>query len=142
MRQVEYSLKDTMASTQYVLINHDDTNFLQNTFIKYIAGFGELSNIKEPNCKLIVKDYWNRIHKKLPKSKHGYNTPNSFISGILNNLLFRNQNNLSLIILPGIECVSVEVFELWQALEEETHIRVNGVEAITFIQDVRPITFI
>ena len=142
MRQIEYSLKNTIATTQYVIINSTDTEFLIETFIKYLATFGELSNRKDDNCKLITKSYWNKSHRRLPRSKNGYNTPYSFISGLLNNMLFRNSNNLSMYVLPGIECLSKEVHDVLYTLKEETHIHLNDVEIITFIPDVRPITFL
>jgi hypothetical protein len=141
MRNIEYTLKSTSANTQYVTINRDDMTFIQAQFIKYLTTFGELPLYNTVDTKLVIKDYWTKIHKHLPRSKYGMNSPVTFISGLLNNMLYGKSKDFTIHVLPGIELLSNEIYEILQALGEEDERIRTYVEQLHFIQDVRPFTF-
>jgi hypothetical protein len=106
-KQITYDPKVTSARTQYNSINKDDMIWLQTELVKYLSLMGELSNVKDmEDVKYAVNHYWRKKTKTLPKGRYGQNSPETFVSGLLNNLMFGNQNDLSDIQMDALTNIS------------------------------------
>jgi hypothetical protein len=105
MRTIQYIPKTTQAKTQYREISQEDMSWLQSELIKYLSTIGELSIAREEDLKEVYKEFTRR-HTSLPKGKTGYNTVQSFISGMINNLVFGEQRDLSDKQMDALEIIS------------------------------------
>jgi len=105
-KEITYDPKVTQARTQYNKISIEDMSWLQLEMMKYLALMGELVNVKDENTKLIINSYWRKKSKTLPKGRYGQNSPETFISGMLNNLMFGTQNDLSDIQMDALTNIS------------------------------------
>lgn len=118
MREIYYEPKITNAKTQYVSISDIDKNWLLSEFIKYLALTGELKNIRDNrDVNSVVYDYWRKKSKTLPKSRYGQNSPETFISGMINNLMFGTQNDLSDIQMDAITNISCCMHLIYETLK-------------------------
>lgn len=115
MRTIKYIPKTTSANTEYRELNEEDLNYVKERILKCLARMAELSVSHSEDHKLVMSDYWNRRRKTLPKRRDGENTPQSFIGGIANNLIFGTQRDLSDRQMEGIE----QVFGIMSALFPE-----------------------
>ena len=114
MKEIIYTCKNTTAKTQYYKISKSDMEWLQKELTRYLSLIGELSKDTSAEVKSVIDDYWRQKNKSLPSSKSGYNTPESFISGTLNNLMFGNQYDLSNIQTQAIEYISKGMEVIYQ----------------------------
>lgn len=109
-KQIMYDPKITQARTQYNTIDPTDMLWLQTEFIRYIALMGELSNVKDnEDIDHAVRGYWRKKSKTLPKGRYGQNSPETFISGLLNNLMFGTQNDLSSTQMDALQNISLHM---------------------------------
>jgi hypothetical protein len=115
MRTIKYIPKTTTANTEYRELNEEDLNWVKTTILKSMARMSELSVSHNEDHKLVMSDYWNRRRKSLPRRRDGENSPNSFIGGLANNLIFGTQRDLSDRQMEGIE----QIFGIMSALFPE-----------------------
>ena len=106
MKTIEYDPKITNASTQYNKISDTDMAYLQGELVKYLSLMGELSKSRNRDIQNILNQYWRKRSQTLPKGKDGWNTPESFVSGLLNNTMFGTQNDLSDIQMDALTNIS------------------------------------
>jgi hypothetical protein len=105
--EITYDPKITNAKTQYNAISQKDMTFVQTELIRYMALMDELVNVRDkPEVKYAVEGYWRKKSKTLPKGKYGQNSPQTFTAGLLNNLMFGNQVDLSDIQMDAIRDIS------------------------------------
>lgn len=96
MIKIYYDVKNTSATTNYMTISKQDMDYLISTTISIQSYMGELSLCPNQDVKDLVK-WYKTPNKTLPyhnKWKR-YNSPQTFISGTLNNIMFGNQQDLS-----------------------------------------------
>jgi hypothetical protein len=105
MRTIQYIPKVTSAKTQYREISNEDMSWLQMQLMRYLSTIGELSIAREEDQKNIYKELTRR-HTSLPKGKTGYNTVQSLIAGMVNNLTFGEQRDLSDKQMDALEIIS------------------------------------
>jgi len=105
MRTIQYIPKVTSAKTQYREISNEDMSWLQMQLMRYLSTIGELSIAREEDQKTIYKELTRR-HTSLPKGKTGYNTVQSLIAGMVNNLTFGEQRDLSDKQMDALEIIS------------------------------------
>jgi hypothetical protein len=94
-RIIKYVPKATAAKTNYREVSIEDMAFIQQELIRWLAIMSELDMKRDPDSKW-VRDQW--FHKRtdtLPKGELGQNTPASFIGGLINNLVFGTQRDLT-----------------------------------------------
>jgi hypothetical protein len=96
IHKIFYNKKVTSANTTYLQISDEDTQFLISKCIQIQSYMGELSLVKEKEVKDVYK-WYTTSSKTLPysNSMKRYNSPQSFISGTLNNLMFGTQREIT-----------------------------------------------
>lgn len=110
IRKIFYTEKTTKANTTYYNISPDDMTFIINKLIQITSYMGEISLTKKQEVKDFVNWYKNPS-KSLPYSHNWkrYNSPQSFISGVLNNLLFGNAKDISDITAAHLQSLISEI---------------------------------
>lgn len=85
-----------MANTTYYEIPAEDSSFLMEKCIQIQCYMGEISLAKDRDIKDLVK-WYTSPNKTLPFSNtfKRNNSPQSFISGMLNNMLYNGQRDFS-----------------------------------------------
>lgn len=115
MRKIQYNLKVTNASTDYVSLDIDDNNFITSSVMGIICYMDELS-ICTINDVRMFNQWYNKSDKRYlynKKSKR-YNSPRSMLSGMLNSYMFGNQYDYSLpqlVVVIDIINVCVDIIE-------------------------------
>ena len=96
IKQILFDLKTTNANTTYYYISDQDMDWLLGKLIQIQAYMGELSLTKDKAIKDLVK-WYTTPKKSLPRSYkwNKQNSPNSFISGVLNNIMFGDTRDIS-----------------------------------------------
>lgn len=117
MKDIEYEPKNTQARTQYNKINNKDMEYLLDLFTRYMSLMGELRNNKDKNYSNLTNEYWSSKNKHLPKGIEGLNTPESFISGMLNNMKYGSQYDLSDTQMNAIEIISRDMDIIFNAVK-------------------------
>lgn len=94
--KIFYNKKVTSANTTYLETSNEDTQFLISKCIQMQAYMGELSLTKEKEVRDVYKWYTSPT-KTLPYSSamKRNNSPQSFVSGVINNLMFGSQRELT-----------------------------------------------
>jgi hypothetical protein len=72
----------------------------------------ELDMSHDEDLRAVREQFWHRRTKMLPQGREGQNTPASFIGGIVNNMMFGQQRDLTDRQCEGIEYVSKWMAEL------------------------------
>jgi hypothetical protein len=100
---------------------------------------GELDNSHDPDIQQIMKCWWYKKTNTLPKSKEGQNSPLTFVSGLINNLVFGDTIDLTTKYLDGIENISNNMVLLLEALYDVNRLSGNEPTKIKFIIAILPI---
>lgn len=116
-KQINYDPKITNANTQYNKIDITDMAYVQGQLIRYMALMGELSKYRDREITNIINQWYKKRTQTLPKSTTGQNTPESFIAGLLNNLMFGNQNDLSQTQMDALENISANMELIYDAVK-------------------------
>jgi hypothetical protein len=115
-KQINYDPKTTNAKTQYNKIDKKDMDLVQAELIRYLSLMGELSKNRDREVQNIINQWYKKRTQTLPKGKDGWNTPESFISGLLNNIMFGNQNDFSQIQMDALENISANMELIYDAV--------------------------
>jgi hypothetical protein len=94
-RVIKYIPKVTSARTEYREVSTEDMAFIQTELIRWLALMSELDMSRDEDSKWVNTQWWHKRTDSLPRGKEGQNTPASFIGGMVNNILFGNQRDLS-----------------------------------------------
>jgi hypothetical protein len=137
MRYIKYIPKVTNAKTQYVTIDTDDMVWLQSEFIYWISLMGMLDVHRNEDIRQVMKFWWYKRSSTLPKGNTGQNSPLSLVSGLLHNLMFGTQRDLSTATMDAIENISAQMVLFSQALEEIS-INTRSSEQIKFVIGLSP----
>ena len=111
MKIIKYKIKNTSASTTYANINIQDMDYVKKTMGQYLAYIAELDRLIGTKEDEVRKAMHTRT-SELPKSKSGPNTIASFIGGLVNNLVYGSQYDLTIKQMSGIEFVSTVLSQL------------------------------
>lgn len=106
MKDINYEIKATSARTTYYDISKHDMDYIIGELLRYQSLMGELSKSKDKKIQEIVKTLWRDNNKQLPIGKNGMNSPESFVAGMLNNILYGNQYNISDVQAHAIQLIS------------------------------------
>lgn len=116
-KQINYDPKITNANTQYNKIDNNDMAYVQLQLVRYMALLGELTKHRDREVQNIINQWYRKKTQTLPKSNNGWNTPETFISGLLNNLMFGNQNDLSQTQMDALENISANMELIYDAVK-------------------------
>lgn len=105
-RIIKYIPKVTTARTEYREINKEDMDFVQSELIRWLAYMSELDMFRDEDSKWVLNQYWHKRTTLLPKGQEGQNTPASFIGGLINNIVFGTQRDLTDKQMEGIMNIS------------------------------------
>lgn len=109
MKQIVYEPKITNANTQYNVIDPTDQAWILKECLRYNCMMNELSISKDENIKLFIREWYRKRNATLPKGRNGLNTPESFIAGIINNIMFGTQNDLSDVQMDALSNISAKM---------------------------------
>jgi hypothetical protein len=132
--KIEYQIKDTKSNNSYIEISVYDEAIFLKTLLSINSYMQELCLSNDPDICL-ARDYWRGCDKRFPYNKRlgKRNTPETMIAGLINNMLFGNQDNLSLEQTPFYEeivnsCVTViEELEIAKKLQLQTKPKMTGI---------------
>jgi hypothetical protein len=94
-RRIKYVPKLTGAKTEYREISQEDMSWIQQELIRWLSIMAETDQYRDPEVKYVRDQWWHRRSSNLPKGREGQNTPCSFIGGLVNNLVFGQQRDLT-----------------------------------------------
>jgi hypothetical protein len=117
MKMITYQPKITAAKTVYVELNTEDHTWLKTELIRWLATMGETQNNPDELWQVIHTQYWSRTTKSLPKGRNGLNSPSSYVSGLINNLVFGEQRDFTVNQLDGIRDISAQLAQLFDDVE-------------------------
>jgi hypothetical protein len=108
---ITYIPKQTAARTEYREITPEDMAWIQQQFIRYLSLMAERDLNPSDDNKWILNDFWHKRTDKLHKGRIGdkyrQNTPCSVIGGLVNNLVFGTQRDLTDKQMEDIQFVSM-----------------------------------
>jgi hypothetical protein len=118
--KIMYDVKMTSANTTYYNISEEDKNYLLNKLIQINSYMGEISLTKKQDIKDLIR-WYTKPNKSLPYSRpwKRYNSPQSFISGTLNNLLYGTTKDISDVSAAHLENIISLFCQLTEAVDEE-----------------------
>jgi hypothetical protein len=105
-RRIQYIPKITSARTNYREISVEDMAWLQQELIRWTSLMAEVGVAHDEDSKFINDQFWHKRTTSLPRGKEGNNSPCSFVGGLINNLVFGEQRDLSDKQMDGIAYVS------------------------------------
>jgi len=105
-RIIKYIPKITHARTEYVEIDINDMSWTQEQFLRWLLRINELDTSRDRDIRILRTDLHER-NTNLPKGKEGPNSIASFVSGMLENLTFGGQRDLTKKQMEAIEVISV-----------------------------------
>lgn len=105
-RTIKYFPKNTAARTTYLELHDDDLAWLKTEMIRWLALMTESATRHDELWKEVLGLYWNKRTQSLPKSKEGPNSPATFVAGLVNNLVFGAQRDISERQMEGIRDIS------------------------------------
>jgi hypothetical protein len=112
VHNIKYMPKITTARTEYREIDEKDLKDIQQQLIRWLAVIAELDMTHDEDLRAVREQFLHRRTASLPAGREGQNTPASFIGGIVNNMLFGSQRDLSARQMEGIEYVSKWMAEI------------------------------
>ena len=126
VRIIKYIPKVTSARTQYVDIDKYDMEWLQTELIRWLALLGEIDGHRNTDLRQVMKQWWYKRSSSLPKGINGQNSPLTFTAGLVNNLMFGTQRDLSTKALDALENISSQIVLLEQALQTDLNINTSS----------------
>lgn len=108
MRIIKYIPKVTNAGTEYRECDPTDLAWIQEQLIRWLVIMGELDQSREEDAVWVRDQWWHKRSSKLHKGREGQNTPCSVVSGILQNMMFKQpaQRDLTNKQMEDIEYIS------------------------------------
>lgn len=110
IRTIKYIPKVTSATTEYREIDPSELADIHQQLIRWLAIMSEADMSHDEDVRAVREQFWHRRTKALPSGKEGQNTPASFIGGIVNNMMFGTQRDLS-----DRQCEGIEYVSKWMA---------------------------
>jgi len=132
--KINYQIKDTKSNNTYVEISVRDEAIFLKTLLSINSYMQELCLSSDPDISL-AREWWRSGDKRFPYNKRlaKRNTPETMVAGLLNNMIFGNQDNLSLEQLPFYEEIVnssitvIEELELAKKLVLQTKPKMTGI---------------
>lgn len=106
-RTIKYIPKNTQAQTEYREIDPEDMRWLQSELIRWMSRGNEMGQRRDEDSEYFHKQWWTRRTQTLPKGQYGPNSPASFLGGLVNNLVFGQQRDLTSKQMDSIQNISM-----------------------------------
>lgn len=140
IKKIFYNKKMTTANTTYLEIVEDDRQYLLAMCVQIQSYFGELSLVKDKDVRDVYKWYTTST-KTLPysNSMKKYNSPQSFISGTLNNLMFGTQREITEIQSEHLQNIINSYQQLCECINTEHKIKLQKepcTDSILFVENI------
>ena len=87
-RTIYYIPKIVQARTEYRDLDSADQTWIINQMLEWLVKMSTLSNTANQDERLVRNEYWRKRRASLPRGITGQNTPESMVSGILDNMLY------------------------------------------------------
>jgi hypothetical protein len=120
MHKINYDIKFTSASTDYVTLDDNDMATVQITVLSILTYMTELSIARDKRIRGFTTMWFTesdkRYHYNNKLKKH--NSPQSYLAGTLNNIQFGNQRDLSLLQLQTLQDIINTSVDVITAVEE------------------------
>ena len=118
---VQYRIKETGANTMYCEIDAKDANTVITKLVQIQCYMGELSLSPNKEIRAVMK-WWTTSSKELPYNKYlrRPNSPQSFVSGVLNNMLFGNQNDFSKTQIENLERIITDFTQIQRTIATDS----------------------
>ena len=120
-RHIKYYPKHTSAKTTYLELDDEDLAWLKSELIRWLTVMAESDTRHDSQWKQVLSLYWHKKTQALPKSKEGPNSPSTFIAGLINNLVFGSQRDISERQMEGIRDISNNLAQV-----------VDGIDSVVF----------
>lgn len=116
--KIDYQIKNTKSNNTYIEISTKDEAVLLKCVLSLNSYMQELCLSNDPDVKL-VREWYRSPDKSYPFNKRlgKRNTPETMIAGLINNMIFGHQENLSLEQLPFYEDIINKSTEIIEELE-------------------------
>ena len=136
IRKILYTTKMTSANTTYYQLQKEDVDFLIEKAIQVQSYMGEISLSKSRDIRDLVK-WYSSSNKSLPYSSNfkRHNSPQSFISGILNNFLYNGQKDITDLQSSHIENILAVFTQLQDAIDIQLQKSANN-DSVIFLEDL------
>lgn len=126
MRKINYQIKHTSAGTDYVILNQEDHEHIQVTLMGLLCALSELTVSKNSE----IRDFTNWFTKKSSQwhrnSKlKSSNSPQSYLAGTLNNIMFGNQREFTLTQLETLQTIINLSVDCLQAIQDDLDITIQ-----------------
>jgi hypothetical protein len=115
---IDYYVKQTRATTQYVEMSERAHQYLLEQMMKWLLLLASESNTVNVDTMNILRNFWRAPDKTLPVSRTGRNTPESFVAGVLSNMLYGKQRDFSEKQLLGIAYLSTQMALIFDTVTE------------------------
>jgi hypothetical protein len=112
VRSISYLPKYTTAATQYVELNDEDQAWLVAEINRVILEQGQIHPSNQDKREFDTL-YWRKPAKSLPRGRQGVNTPETFATGLLHNLLYGTQRDFTLTQLESIAAIFNVYAQCW-----------------------------
>lgn len=119
-KEIYYEAKQTKANTTYCQLRNQDQGWLEGKLVQMLSFMGEVSINSSKEARDYVS-WWTKSNRDLPYNmKMGRNnSPQSYVSGIVNNLIFGTQRDLSLKQLEIVQQLILAFESIVQTAETE-----------------------
>lgn len=108
---ITYTPKLTSARTEYRELSEEDMSWLKTELIKYLASMAERDLNPSEDNQWILDKFWHKrtdkLHKGKIEDKYRQNTPCSLVGGLVNNLVFGTQRDLTAKQMEDLEFISM-----------------------------------
>lgn len=123
---IYYERKTTNSNTEYTQMKQEDQDWVLTKLIQISAYMGELSITKNKDITQLVR-YWNKSTRKLPYNSHlgKANSPASFVSGMINNMMFGRQHDITRLQLTHLESLIEQFQQIIEAIQADYSIRLQ-----------------
>ena len=126
MHKILYTVKKTRVNTDYLEISNDDMQILQFNILGILMYMNELAISKNKDVRDFHK-WFNTTNKKYHYNNKlkRHNSPQSLLSGCMNNIQFGYQYNFTLLQLEVLQDVINTSIDIITAIEEELNVKLQ-----------------
>lgn len=138
MKKIFYDTKTTSANTTYVELSTLDQNEIEGIILTIISYMNELCLSKDKEIRDFT-NWYKRSNKRYHYNKKlsRYNSPQSYLGGIINNLHYGNQYNFSLTQLETLQDIINLMVDIIHQVEKvhNLQLQVNQKIEKIFVQE-------
>lgn len=126
MYKINYSIKNTKSNNTYIQMDQKDHDVFIRSILSINSFMQELCLSTDIDIKHI-NNWWRSPDKRFPYNKRlgKRNTPETMIAGLINNMVFGKQENLSLEQLPYYEEIVNTCVEIIETVEMAKQIKLQ-----------------